>query len=254
MNSNLEKFIKSLGWDKLTAPVFCLLVIVASGSIFMLILGLTDSPMIAGSIVVCLSVQVSDSLRTKSRNLALKNNADWPKFLDAIAAAAWAGVGLEQAIMDSVAFAPRNIKWATVELEKDLVSNLGLDSALVNFKARLQDPISDRFAELTRLAHQAGGRGYLAALRSQSIQLRLENATWAEVTSKQNWVISSAKLAVLAPWIILLLLAGRRETSEAFNSQTGFTVLAIGLVASLLAFQLVRFLASFPKRQRVLAG
>jgi tight adherence protein B len=156
--------------------------------------------------------------------------------------------------MDSRAFAPYGIRWAMVELEKDLVSNLGLDASLVNFKARLQDPIADRFAELTRLANQAGGRGYLAALRAQSIQLRLENATWAEVTSKQNWVISSAKLAVLAPWIILLLLAGRRETAEAFNSQTGFTVLAIGLVASLLAFQLVRYLATFPKRQRVLAG
>jgi tight adherence protein B len=254
MTSKLEKFIKSLGWERLTPAAFCLLVISASGSIFLFIIELTGSPMIAGSIVACLSVQVTDSLRTKSRNLALKNNSDWPKFLDAVSAAAWAGVGLEQALMDSSAFAPDGIRWAMVELEKDLVSNLGLDNALVNFKSRLQDPIADRFAELTRLASQAGGRGYLAALRAQSIQLRLENATWAEVTSKQNWVISSAKLAVLAPWIILLLLAGRRETAEAFNSQTGFTVLAIGLVASLLAFQLVRYLATFPKRQRVLAG
>ena len=254
MNLKLERFIRSLGWERLSSTTFALAVFASSGLVFLIVLGITGSLMIAGSVLCCLVVQVADSLRTKARNLVLKRNSDWPKFLDAISSAAWAGVGLEQAILDSRSFAPVTISWALLELEKDLAANIGLDLALVNFKGRLQDPIADRFAELTRLANQSGGRGYLTALRAQSIQLRLENATWSEVITKQNWVISSAKLAVFAPWVILLLLASRAETAAAFNSETGVVVLAIGLVASLMAFQLVRFLSALPKRQRVLAG
>jgi tight adherence protein B len=70
---------------------------------------------------------------------------------------------------------------------------------------------------------------------------------------KQNWVIASAKLAVLAPWLILLLLSLRRETAATFNTETGLVVLLVGLVASLLAFQLVKFLSALPSPQRVLA-
>ena len=254
MNLKLERFIRSLGWERLGSTNIALAVFASSGLVFLIVFGITGSLMIAGSVLCCLVVQVADSLRTKARNLVIKRNSDWPKFLDAISSAAWAGVGLEQAILDSRAFAPVTISWALVELEKDLAANIGLDLALVNFKGRLRDPIADRFAELTRLANQSGGRGYLTALRAQSIQLRLENATWSEVITKQNWVISSAKLAVFAPWVILLLLASRTETAAAFNSETGVVVLAIGLVASLMAFQLVRFLSALPKRQRVLAG
>ena len=252
MTLKLEKFIRSLGWERVTLATFGLAVVGSSGAVFLLIFGLTGSLVIAGSIVVCLTVQVADSLRTRSRNQLLKSNSDWPKFLDAVASAAWAGAGLEQAILDSKKFAPANVGWAMIELEKDLASNMGLDSSLVNFKERLQDPIADRFAELTRLASQAGGRGYLSALRAQSVQLRQENATWAEISSKQSWVVSSAKLAVLAPWVVLLLLASREETAATFNSETGLAVLLTGLVFSLLAFQLVRFLGALPKRQRVL--
>jgi tight adherence protein B len=145
------------------------------------------------------------------------------------------------------------VSWAVNDLEKDLMAGVEFDLAMSNLKTRLASPIVDRFVELTRLANQSGGRGYLAALRAQSIQLRLENATWTEVQVKQNWVIASAKLAVLAPWLILLLLSLRKETAATFDSETGMFVLLTGLVASLLAFQLVKFLSALPRQQRVLA-
>jgi tight adherence protein B len=200
-----------------------------------------------------LNLQVFDSLKTRVAVLAQKQNSDWPKFLDAIHSATWAGSSLEQAILDSKAFAPRNVSWAVIDLEKDLLAGVEFDLAMSNLKARLASPIVDRFVELTRLANQSGGRGYLSALRAQSIQLRLENATWTEVQVKQNWVIASAKLAVLAPWLILLLLSLRKETAATFDSEIGMLVLLTGLVASLLAFQLVKFLSALPRQLRVLA-
>lgn len=249
----IERFIAGLGWNRVTVTGF-----VSSGFglvVLIVLIGyeITGSVMIACSLTVCVCVQVLDSLKTRAAVLAQKQNSDWPKFLDAIHSATWAGASLEQAILDSKSFAPRNVNWAVLDLEKDLLAGLDFDLAMFNLKQRLASPVVDRFVELTRLANQSGGRGYLAALRAQSIQLRLENATWTEVQVKQNWVIASAKLAVLAPWLILLLLSLRRETAATFNTETGLVVLLVGLVASLLAFQLVKFLSALPSPQRVLA-
>jgi tight adherence protein B len=45
----------------------------------------------------------------------------------------------------------------------------------------------------------------------------------------------------------------RPETAVAFQTETGVTVLVIGLVASLLAFRLIKALGTLPQRTRTLA-
>jgi tight adherence protein B len=151
-----------------------------------------------------------------------------------------------------VSFAPPKLAWALLEFEKDQSSGIAFTQSLDNLKARLANPVADRFIEITRLASASGGRGYLNALRIQSLQLRLENATWTEIQVKQNWVLGTAKLAVLAPWLVLVLLSLRPETAIAFQTEVGIAVLVIGLVASLLAFRLVKALGALPERVRTL--
>ncbi len=232
---------------------FLLLVITGFAILFALIVVMTSSMLIAGSVCLCVGAQMLDTLQTKIKNENLKTNLEWPKFLDSIHSAAWAGASLEQAILDSVSVAPPKIAWALLEFEKDQGSGLAFTQSLDNLKARLANPIADRFIEITRLASASGGRGYLNALRSQALQLRLENATWNEIQVKQNWVLGTAKLAVLAPWLVLVLLGMRPETAIAFQTETGIAVLVIGLVASLLAFRLIKSLGTLPQRTRTLA-
>jgi tight adherence protein B len=251
--SAIEGLLSRVGWQRVSGTAFLSLVTAGVSILILITFQMTGSLMISFSLVTCLGVQFFDSLKARAAALAQKQNSDWPKFLDAIHSATWAGSSLEQAILDSKSFAPLSVNWAMLDLEKDLLAGVDFDLAMCNLKARLASPIVDRFVELTRLANQSGGRGYLAALRAQAVQLRLENATWTEVQVKQNWVIASAKLAVLAPWLILLLLCIRRETAATFNTETGMVVLLVGLGASLLAFQLVKVLSALPRPERVLA-
>lgn len=232
---------------------FLLLVITGFAILFALIVFMTSSMLIAGSVCLCVGAQLLDTLQSKIKGEKLKTNLEWPKFLDSIHSAAWAGASLEQAILDSVSVAPPKIAWALLEFEKDQGSGLDFSQSLDNLKARLANPIADRFIEITRLASASGGRGYLNALRSQALQLRLENATWNEIQVKQNWVLGTAKLAVLAPWLVLVLLGMRPETAIAFQTETGIAVLVIGLIASLLAFRLIKALGTLPQRTRTLA-
>jgi len=231
-----------------------LLIAVASmsimvGALFMF----TNSLPIVISVAICVIAQVIDSLKNRVRAQKLKQNQDWPKYLDSIHSAAWSGKSLPQAILDSRAFAPHSMVWAITEFEVDQSAGLSFEESLNNLKARLANPIADRFIEITRLAALSGGNGYLSALRSQSLQLRLENANWSEIAVKQNWVLASAKLAVLAPWLVLVLLSMKPETSATFQTETGLFVLGFGLAASLLAFRLIRFLGAMPDRKRILS-
>jgi tight adherence protein B len=241
------------GITKVQPAQFVLLVLASSCSFLVLMSVITNSLLIAASITVCVLVQLVDSFQSRIKAELYKTNMEWPKFLDSIHSAAWAGASLEQAILDSISFAPARLSWALLEFEKDQNSSLPLSQNLDNLQARLANPIADRFIEITRLASASGGRGYLNALRNQALQLRLENATWTEVQVKQNWVLGTAKLAVLAPWLVLVLLSMRPETAVAFQSETGIAVLVIGLVASLLAFRLIRALGALPQRSRTLA-
>jgi len=241
------------GFSTIQPAQFMLLLVTGFTLLFGVVLLMTSSMLIAGSVCLCVGAQLLDTLQTRIKTENLKANLEWPKFLDSIHSAAWAGASLEQAILDSVSVAPPKIAWALLEFERDQGSGLAFSQSLDNLKARLANPIADRFIEITRLASASGGRGYLSALRSQALQLRLENATWSEIQAKQNWVLGTAKLAVLAPWLVLVLLGMRPETAVAFQTETGIVVLVIGLVASLLAFRLIKTLGALPQRTRTLA-
>jgi len=231
---------------------FCISVVAALALIWLLVYGITGSNPIALSICLCATAQGMESFNARVASHALRANLEWPKYLDAVHSLVWSGATLQEAIIDSAKHSPSNVRDAIRELEVDEAGGLPFDQCLDNFKIRLANPVADRFVELTRIAHFSGGRGYLAALRNQSSQLRQENAVWSEIKAKQNWVLSTAKLAILAPWLVLLLLGFRRETAEAFETETGLAVLAIGLIASILAFKLIKSLGKLPTRQRTL--
>lgn len=252
MTSRISAWLHKAGFLNLSPIQFAGSALIAFVLIFLIVYGLTGSLWITSSVLVCLLAQAMELLNARVIKRIESQNQDWPKFLDAIHSAAWAGASLQEAILESRNYAPRTFSMQIFDFEKDCNGGLSFDESLENLKIRLASPIGDRFVEITRLAHASGGRGYLSALRMQSAQLRTENATWNEIKVKENWVLSTAKLAILAPWLVLVVLGSRRETALAFESETGIAVLLIGLVASLLAFRLIKALGKLPNRKRVL--
>jgi tight adherence protein B len=250
--ANVQTFLNRAGINTVPLKLVLFLFLATSLLVIFAIQQLTSSWAIAFSCYVCLFAQLLDSLQNRAAKHTLQQQLQWPNYLDAIHSAIWAGATVQQALVDCSPHAPKTASWAFVELEKDIGSGLDLDATLLNLKSRLASPIADRFVEITRLAHGLGGQGFLPGLKAQASQLRAENANWEEINVKQSWVISSARLAVFAPWLILLLLGTRSETSAAFNTEIGLLILLIGLGASLFAFRLVRLLAKLPERRRIL--
>ena len=65
--------------------------------------------------------------------------------------------------------------------------------------------------------------------------------------------IRDSRLAVCAPWIVLVLLGTQPMAVAAYQSVTGGIVLLIGLVVSVVCYQVMLRIGALPRERRVLA-
>jgi tight adherence protein B len=189
-------------------------------------------------------------LRAKQRSDQLAKL--WPEVLDSLQSAASSGFGIVDSLDEVSRGGPSRIRPAFQELVQRIDSGFGMDQSLDWFKSHLGQIQADRFVELIRIVNRSGGSGYLDSLRDQALRTRSEIALWAELDSKQGWVTGTAKLAIVAPWIVVATLAARAENVAIYNTAEGTAVLIVGLLVSLMAYRMVGLLGSLSKPSRVL--
>ena len=99
---------------------------------------------------------------------------------------------------------------------------------LDRLKDRLADPVGDRVVEGLRIAREVGGGELGRLLRNLSGFLRDDARTRSELESRQAWTVNGARLAVAAPWLVLLMLCFQPEVIRRYASPAGVVVLAVG--------------------------
>lgn len=209
------------------------------------ILGLS----LATSIAVFGACLEAVNLRAKGRSDAIAKL--WPEIIESLQSAAKSGIGLIDSIAEIGEHGPWQVRKQFASFVDRVDSGQSVDKSLSILKQELGQLHADRLIELIRIVHLSGGAGYLNSLDSQVQIIRAEIATWGELESKQGWVTGTAKLALVAPWIIILFLTSRPENVEIYNTNEGLTVLIIGLAVSLIAYRLIGLLGNLTKPNRV---
>lgn len=102
------------------------------------------------------------------------------------------------------------------------------------------------------MAREVGGTELGALLRTLSAFLREDARTRAELETRQSWTINGARLAIAAPWIVLLMLATQSSTLAAYDSTTGRILLALGAGLCFGAYRLMLRIGQLPAERRVL--
>jgi tight adherence protein B len=64
--------------------------------------------------------------------------------------------------------------------------------------------------------------------------------------------VNAARLAVAAPWIVLLLLGTQSTTLQAYNSEGGVVLLVVGAAVCVVAYRLMLRIGQLPEERRVL--
>lgn len=175
----------------------------------------------------------------------------WPEVIDSLQSASTSGIGIIDSLDEISRSGPNRLRPAFMELVDRIDRGFGVDQSLDWFKAQFGQPQADRLVELLRVVQKSGGVGYLDSLRGQSQRTRSEIALWGELDSKQGWVTGTAKLAIVAPWIIVATLSSRPENVFIYNTSEGITILVFGLVVSLIAYRMVTLMGALTKPRRV---
>ena len=64
--------------------------------------------------------------------------------------------------------------------------------------------------------------------------------------------MNAARLAVAAPWVVLLLLGTQSTTVSAYDSSGGVVLLALGAVVCVVAYRVMLRIGRLPEERRVL--
>lgn len=163
-----------------------------------------------------------------------------------------AGLALPEALGQLSVRGPEELRTAFRAFAEDYRLTGRFHDCLDRLKEGLSDPVGDRLIESLRMAREVGGSDLGRLLRTLSIFLREDARTRAELETRQSWTVNAARLAVAAPWLVLLILSGRRESVAAYSSLTGVGVLAGGAAVSAIAYWAMLRIARLPEEGRVL--
>ena len=177
----------------------------------------------------------------------------WPEAVDNLASAVRAGMSLPEALAQLAVRGPEPLRPAFVAFTVDYQVTGRFAESLDRLKERLADPVGDRVVEGLRIAREVGGGELGRLLRSLSGYLRDDARTRSELESRQAWAVNGARLAVAAPWLVLLMLSFQREVISRYASPTGVVVLAVGGACCLLAYRLMVRVGRLPQERRILS-
>jgi tight adherence protein B len=176
----------------------------------------------------------------------------WPEAVDNLASAVRAGMSLPEALTQLGQRGPEPLREPFQAFGIDYQVTGRFADSLDRLKQRLADPVGDRVVEALRIAREVGGGELGSLLRSLSGYLREDAHTRSELESRQAWTVNGARLAVSAPWLVLLLLCFQPEVVARYASPTGAVVLAVGAALCLVAYRSMVRIGRLPDEERVL--
>ena len=177
----------------------------------------------------------------------------WPEAVDNLASAVRAGLSLPDAVAALGTNGPDALRadFAQFALDYQVTGRFG--ECLDRLKDRLADPVGDRVIEGLRLAREVGGGDLGRLLRNLSGFLRDDARTRSELESRQAWTVNGARLAVAAPWIVLLLMSFQTTAIRQYASPGGVLVLGIGFGVCVLAYWAMMRIGRLPTEKRILS-
>lgn len=178
----------------------------------------------------------------------------WPEVVDSLQSAVSAGLSMTESFEDLARRGPIRLQKHFEKLVIELDRGVEFVSAIDDLKKGLGEAHADKTCEILRLVANTGAENLARVLRAQSSAIRDELNVVGQLESKQGWVVGTAKLAVVAPWIIVALLSVRPENAAIYNSASGASILLLGFVVSIFAYRLVHVIGALPTAPRVFSA
>lgn len=247
----LKSTLQGAGFGAIGLPVFSFTALTIAVFVACAAYQFVAIPVFALSAAVGFLGLVLEVLTAKAKSRRRTLAKVWPEVIDSLVSAASSGLSATESLIELAEVGPAVLRPHFHAFAQNLTYGASPTRALSLLKQNLGDVHADRLIELIAIANSAGGAGYHEALRTQATLTRHDLALWGEIESKQGWVSGTAKIAVAAPWLIVLMLSSRPENAAVYASDTGTMVLSIGLLVSIFAYRLIQVLGSISRPRRI---
>ncbi len=221
-------------------------------AVLVLVLGTSGVPVIGLAFGLFASLLPITLVRRRRARRAVELREIWPEAVDNLTSAVRAGLSLPEALTQLGVRGPEQLRAPFTRFGQDYRTTGRFTESLDTLKASLADPVGDRVVEALRMAREVGGNDLGRLLRTLSTFLREDARTRAELETRQGWTVNAARLALCAPWVLLLLLSTQPSAVAAYKQPAGALVLLIGGGISFIAYRIMLGIARLPVERRVL--
>jgi tight adherence protein B len=225
---------------------------VGAVAVFAVVLAISAAVPVALAFALFASLAPRAVLRRRGKVRERARREAWPEAVDHLVSGVRAGLSLPEALAALGVNGPAELRPSFARFAEDHRATGAFQLCLDRLGDDLADPVGDRVVEALRLAREVGGTDLGGLLRSLSRFLRDDARARGEVEARQSWTVNAARVALAAPWLVLLLLATQSSTVASYNSAGGALVLAIGGGVSYVAYRLMRRIGELPVERRVL--
>ncbi len=170
----------------------------------------------------------------------------WPYVVDDLASSIRAGLSLPEAVAGVAERGPEPLRPPFARFAVSYRATGSFSDSLDRLAADAGDPFADRVVQALRLARDVGGTDVGRILRTLAQALREDLRARGEIEARQSWTVNGARLALAAPWVVLLLLASRSSSARVYDEPSGLIVLAVGAVLSVISYALMRRIGRLP--------
>ncbi|MFS3128084.1 type II secretion system F family protein [Nocardioides sp. Bht2] len=229
--------------------LLCLACALAAGLVLQIVARTVPISLAFAAIAGWLPVAV---LRGRARRRQREFALVWPEAVDHLSSGVRAGLSLPEALAGLAIRGPEPLRPAFESFGRDYQSTGRFGPCLDRLKETLADPVGDRVVEALRIAREVGGTELGRLLRSLSGHLRDDERVRSELEARQAWTVNGARIAVAAPWLVLLVMSFSSDAATAFASGAGVLVLLFGAGCCVLAYQIMVRIGRLPTEQRIL--
>jgi tight adherence protein B len=219
-----------------------------------IIWGITSVPGLALCLSVLFLAAGIEVIRVRGSSRQAAFDRLWPQVFDSFQNASLSGIPLGEQLEYLAESGPERLRQIFSQLARDLELGKDIQIALQEFKQSIGSRHADFLAILVELSSELGGHGMARTWEQAAKELREEQALMGQVLAKQGWVSGSAKIALVAPWLIALVLIQLPQNKAAFASELGALVLLFGLTLSVVAYALVNKLGALTLPGRIFHG
>jgi tight adherence protein B len=247
-----DDMLLQAGVEGVSARQFASLSVTLFVVVFVLMLGISRVEMIAFAFACFAAAGPFALVKARRRKRTFELRDVWPEAVDNLASGIRAGLSLPEALSALGTRGPELLRAPFERFAGDFRATGRFNDCLDRLKHSLADPVGDRVVEALRMAREVGGTDLGRLLRTLSTFLREDARVRAELETRQSWTVNAARLALAAPWIVLLLLSVRPEAVIAYRTAAGAIVLIVGAATSAVASRVMLRIAQLPAEERVL--